>query len=245
MTIKLEKETTIFSASYWREAAKVFANTKILVFAAAIIALRVIAKFIKIPIASGLFFTTDCYVNALGSFVYGPLVALAVGAISDTLGCLIAPTGPYFFPYIFVEMGSAFIFGLFFWRKNFTVGRSISAKFTVNFVCNIILNTVFYKWYLYYFSGIEKAAAYNWINLARVIKSLIMFPLEAIFIVLFLNAALPALRSLKLVSSTQKLTVTKRHILLIILLMLFSLSLVLLYIFFLKDFLSAHNIKLL
>lgn len=245
MQTTLNKQANIFSASYWRDAAGMFKSTKVLVFAAAIIALRVIAKFVKIPIASGLFFTTDCYVNALGSFVYGPIVALAVGAISDTLGCLIAPTGPYFFPYIFVEMGSAFIFALFFWRRNFTVGRSILAKFSVNFVCNIILNTIFYKWYLYYFSGVEKAVAYNWINLARVMKSLIMFPLEAIFIVLFINAALPALRSLKLVNNTQRLSVTMRHIVLIVALLLISLALVLFYIFFLKDFLSAHNIKLL
>ena len=107
---KQELSCSIFTAEYWNAARQELANPRTLVFAALIIALRVVIKMAKIPLAAGLSLTFDCYVNALGSIVYGPIVALLVGAISDTLGCIIFPTGPYFLPFILVEMSSSFIF---------------------------------------------------------------------------------------------------------------------------------------
>ena len=86
---KSELNCSIFSRQYWREARNEFSNPKTLVFAALIIALRVIVKMAKIPLVAGLSLTFDCYINALGSIVYGPIVAICVGAISDTLGCML------------------------------------------------------------------------------------------------------------------------------------------------------------
>lgn len=242
----MSQSTKILSKNYWQSAAKNFADLRIIAFAAMIIALRVVVKSLKIPIADGVFLTTDCYVNALGSIIYGPLVGLAVGAVSDTLGCIFFPTGLYFFPYIFVEMSSSFIFGLFFWKRPISVTNSIAAKFTVNLFCNIILNSIFYKWYCFYFFGMEKAAAYNIINLIRIGKNLVLFPFEAVLITLFLSAMLPALKSLKLLPKDQNsIVLTKRNFILIGVLTVLSVLLILFYIFFLKDFISAYNIKLL
>lgn len=100
--------TTIRSRSYWAEAARSFRNTRMLVFAALIVALRVAVKFLRVPLAAGLELSLDAYVNSLGSLVYGPLMGLAVGAVSDTVGCILAPTGAYFLPFILVEMTSSF-----------------------------------------------------------------------------------------------------------------------------------------
>ena len=135
---KLELSGSIFSRDYWKEARRELANPRTLAFASLIIALRVIVKMTKIPIISGLSLTFDCYVNALGSIVYGPVVAILVGAVSDTLGCIIFPSGPYFFPFIFVEISSSVLFALYFWRRRISVGRVLLAKFTVNTFCNII-----------------------------------------------------------------------------------------------------------
>ena len=129
-----------------------------LVFAALIIALRVAVKTLKLTTGT-ISFTFDCYVNSLGSIVYGPIMGLLVGAVSDTLGCILvpSPTSPYFFPFIFVEMSSGFVFGLFLWRKKLTVSRVLLTKFMVNLVCNIILTSLVMKWDYYFFYGIEKA----------------------------------------------------------------------------------------
>ena len=54
--------------------------------------------------------------------IYGPLVGLLVGAVSDTIGAVLFPTGAYFFPFIFVEMFSSFIFGLSFIAQSCQAG---------------------------------------------------------------------------------------------------------------------------
>ncbi|MGN1445722.1 MAG: folate family ECF transporter S component [Eubacteriales bacterium] len=240
-----QQNPPIWSRAYWREAAAQLRSVNMLAMAALIVALRVAVKFLKIPLAAGLSVSLDCYVNSLGSLIYGPLMGLLVGAVSDTVGCPLHGFADYFFPFILTEMFSSFIFGLFFWRRPLGAGRALVAKFTVNLICNIILTSVLMKWYYYLYFGVEKAEAYNLINMVRIVKNLVLFPVEAVLITVILSALLPALRASHLVPATQKrVTLTKRHILLVVALSLLSVGLVLFYIFFLKDFVSSHNIKL-
>ena len=239
-------QPSVFSKTYWRLAAKNFSDVRMIVFAALIIAMRVVVKFFKIPLAAGLSLSFDCYVNSLGSLCYGPLVGLAVGAVSDTLGCIIHPSGDYFLPFILTEMSSSFIFGLFLWRRNLTPGRVLVCKFTVNLFCNIILTSVLMKWYYYALYGLEDAQAYSIINLTRIAKNLILFPLEAVLITIILGALITPLKSLRLLPRNhEKLEIRKRDIILVAALLLLSIGLVLLYVFVLKDFIAEHNIKLL
>lgn len=228
--------------AYWKDAGLQFANVKMLVFAACICALRIAVKLIRVPIIPGVLnFTFDAYVNALGSLVYGPLVALLVGAISDTVGAIFFPSGPYFFPYIFIEMSSSFIFALFFWRKKLTAPKAILAKFTVNFICNIILTSLVMKWQYAYF-GTE--GTYSFFNLSRIVKNLVLAPLEGTLIVVILNALLPVLRRFKFAKKEQQgIKLTWQSILLIVVLTALSVAIVLFYVFFLRDWIKANNIK--
>lgn len=240
---KRELTCSALSAEYWREARRELTNPRTLVFAALIIALRIIIKGFKIPLAAGLSLTFDCYVNSLGSIVYGPIVALLVGAISDTVGCILFPTGPYFFPFIFVEMSSSVIFALFLWRRKITVGKVLTAKFTVNLFCNIILTSVFMKW-MYIVLGDPKAATYNIVNGVRIAKNLVLFPIEAILIVVMLGAFIPILKKFKAVPDGQdKLIIRKKHIIAVVAITVISVGLILLYVFFLKDYITSLNIK--
>lgn len=235
----------IFSKAYWHLASKNFSDLKMIVFAALILALRVGVKPLGIQLAPGLKLSFDCYVNSLGSICYGPLVGLAVGAISDTLGCLLFPSGPYFFPFIFVEMASSFIFALFLWKRTLTPLRVLFSKFTVNLICNIIMTSLLMKWDYYFFYGLKEARAYSLINLVRIGKNLVLFPLEAVLITIIIGALTPALRSLRLLPRTQeKITFRAADIITVAILLVVSVGLILFYIFFLKDFLSAHNITL-
>ena len=108
---------TPFSKAYWMQAASEMKNPRMLVFAALTIALRVALKAVKIPIAASIDIHTAFIVNAFGAMVYGPVVALMGAAISDTLGALLIPSGPYFFPFIFTEMAGSLIFALFLYDK--------------------------------------------------------------------------------------------------------------------------------
>lgn len=87
-----------FCPEFWRCAAGEFKNWRMLVFAAVIIAMRIAVKAVKIVIIPGaLNFGFDFIVNSAGSMIYGPLVGLLVGAVSDTIGAVLFPTGAYFF----------------------------------------------------------------------------------------------------------------------------------------------------
>lgn len=234
-----------YGKEYWRAAAAELKDTKSIVFASLIVVLRIVVKAFRIPLAAGLSLTFDCYVNSLGSLIYGPVVGLCVGAVSDTLGYLIFPSGVYFFPFIFVEMLSSFIFGLFFWKRQISVLRVLAAKFTVNLVCNIILTSLFMKW-MYVALGDEKATTYSIINLVRIVKNLVLFPAESVLIVLVFGAFLPAMKSMKMISSSQgDLILEKKHIAIVAATAVLSVALVLFYVFFLKDYISANNITLL
>lgn len=237
------EKLSVFSKAYWQEAARNFSRVKMLVFAALICALRIAVKAVRIPIIPGtLYFSFDAYVNALGSLVYGPLVGLAVGAVSDTIGAFLFPSGAYFFPFIVVEMSSSFIFALFFWKRTLGAPRVILAKFAVSFICNIVLNSLLIKWsYAYFATG----KTYNLINGVRIVKNLVMIPLEGTLIVVILNAFLPVLKQMRFVEEGQEgLKLRKRDIVLVILLTVISVALIVFYFFFLKDFISEHNIKL-
>lgn len=243
-----EKQINILSRSYWREATRQLSDIKMITIAALIVALRIAVKFIKIQLAPGLNISLDGYVNSLGSVIYGPVVGLVVGAISDTLGCLVTGRmGEYFPPFALVEMSSSFIFALFFWRRKINIRSTMTAKFTVNLISNIILTSIFNKWMYFIYYGLEKAQAYNIINGARIVKNLVLFPLEATLIVAVFTFALPILTRLKLVDKNLcylEKPSTKRLILELAGFTILSISLILFYVFFLKDFIAGLNIKI-
>jgi ECF transporter S component (folate family) len=236
-----------YGKQYWADAAAQLKNVKILVFAALFIALRVLVKnpFFNVQVLPGLKFTLDCYVNAVGAMVCGPVVSFLSGAISDTLGCILFPMAgqAYFPPFMLVEMLSSLIFALFLWKRKITVGRVLLTKFTVNVVCNLIVNPLILRWQ-YYALGSEGTVA-ALINGVRIGKNLILFPFEAAFIVLFISALFPLLHRVGVVPKDQARPEFKvRHWLMIAIVTLASFALVLFYWLYLKDFISEHNFKL-
>ena len=120
----------------------------------------------------------------------------------------------------------------------------MTAKFAVNMVSNVVLTSLIMKWYYLVFYGVEKAQAYNLINLTRIVKNLVMFPVEAILIAVVLGALSPALYRLRLLPEKPILQLKPAHYVLVGVLTALSVGLVLFYVFFLKGFVADHNIKL-
>lgn len=176
-----------FSKAYWKDAAAELRDTRMLVFAALMIALRVALKSLGIPIAADLKINVAFFVNAFGAMVFGPVVAIVAAAISDTLGCLLFPSGAYFFPFIFIEIAGSLIFALFLYRARVTATRVILSRFCIDFFVNIVLNTpimwVYYKMIL--------GKSYVIFQLPRIIKNLVLFPLESVLLTLFLVVMIP------------------------------------------------------
>ena len=236
----LQTNPSPLSAAYWKQAASNLKNTRMLALAAMVIALRAVCKMLEIPLAPGLNINVAGLFNAVGAMVYGPVVGVVGAVVSDPLGYLLHPDGPYFLPFMLVDMSSSFLFGLFFWKRNLTVGRTMAAKFTVNIVSNVVLTSLIMKWYVAFF-GLDMV--YNLVNLTRIVKNLIMFPIEAILVAFVLGAAAPALYSLRLLPEKPDLRLRARHYVLVGVLTLIALGLILAYVFFLKDWVKSLGLN--
>lgn len=214
----MEQYKTPFSRAYWQTAARELRSTRVLAFAALVIALRVAVKALRVPIMENLYITIGFLPNALGSLVYGPVVALLTGAVSDTLGALLFPAGPYFPPFMLVEMLGSFLFALFLYRAPLTVTRIALSKFSVNLLCNLLLTPLFLAW----MNGRALVLA----SLPRIAKNVLLLPLEILLLTLFLGAMQPILRRMGYLKNGQTALrpATRHYVLLVVLFILTALG---------------------
>lgn len=197
---KIQKSTTLyahpFSKAYWHDAAMELKDTKMLIIAALMIALRVSMKWTAIPLAPNLNINVGApLVNAMGAMIFGPVVAALAACVSDFVGYLLFPQGGvYFLPYMFVEVAGSVLFALFFYRAKVTVTRVILARFSMDLFVNIILNSFVSMWYYAAILG----KSYAFMILPAVIKNLCLFPIESFLLTLFLGVVIPITRRMKL-----------------------------------------------
>lgn len=216
-----------FSRAYWRAAAGEFRSLKMLVFAALVVALRVALKSVSIPIAADLRIGVGFFVNAFGSMVYGPVVAIAAAAVSDTLGALLFPTGAYFFPFIFTEIAGSLIFALFLYRARITALRVILSRFCIDFFVNIVLQTPIMMAYYQIMLG----KSYRIFHLPRIIKNLVMFPVESVLLILFLRLVIrPMEQAGVLPRGMDQMTFTRKNVTVLACLTLVGVAALLLYL---------------
>ena len=199
---------TPFSREYWRLAFSELKNPRMLVFAAMILALRIALKPVRIPIVADLNENIGFIVNAFGSMVYGPVVALLSGALSDALGFVLFPNGVYFPPFMITEMAGSFVFALFLYRADISVPRLLLSRFCICLFVNVLLSYPIWVWY--YEVALGKPYPIAWI---RVIKNLALFPIETVVLTVVFRHLLPPFRKLGyLYAGPEKLALTKKHI---------------------------------
>ena len=184
---------TPFTPAYWRDAAAELKDTKMLVFAALMIAIRVALKLVAIPLAPNLKVNTAFLSNALGAMVFGPVVAALSAVVSDFLGVLI--TGDvYFLPMVLLEISGSVIFALFLYRARVTPTRVILSRFCICLFVNVFLQTPLMMLYHKYMMG---GAPYI-LTVPKIIKNLFMFPIESVILTIFLAFMQPLTYRLKL-----------------------------------------------
>ncbi len=200
---------TPFSLAYWRAAALEMTKLRSLVLAAVVIALRVAVSFIAIPVGESLKITFGFFFNALGSMIYGPIVALIGGAAEDIIGFFAFPSGyPFFFGYTLNAMLSSFIFAIFLYRTQLSFWRVAVSRACVNVFVNIFLgslwSTMLYsKGFVYYIGK-------------SYFKNLTLLPLEIILLAFFLFYLQPFLMGSKLIPQQNKIKITRTHIIVLV-----------------------------
>lgn len=168
-----------------------FKDLRKLVIAALFIALHIVVGAIYIPVADNLRISFAFFVVALGSTIYGPLVGMTTGFISDILGAILFPSGPFFPGYTLTAMLGPLFYALFFYRAKVGPIRVTLCKTLINIVINVGLGSLwsailYGKGYLYYLT-------------TSIVKNTILLPLEIILLLLFLQVMKPILIRAKLI----------------------------------------------
>lgn len=211
-----------FSKAYWHDAALELKDTRMLVFAALMIAVRVALKLVAIPIAPGLKVNTAFLANALGAMVFGPVMAAICAVATDILGYLQNPEGVYFVPFILTEVAGSVIFALFLYRTKITPVRVMLSRFCICFFVNVVIQTPIYIWYYALYMGGKSYA----LTIPGIIKNLFMFPIESVVLTFFLSALVPITNRMGLTytgdNAKEALTFTRKQIITLAALFIFG-----------------------
>ncbi len=210
---------TPFSAEYWKLAAGEFKYLRILLCAALLTAMRIAVKSLTIPVGPNLNITFGFLINAVGSMIYGPVVAIVTSAASDTLGAFLFPHGAYFFPFILEEIAGGVLFALFYYRAKLTAARVILGRFAVTAIVNLMISPCIM--YYYYLTMLGKS--YTLLSLPRLVKNLALFPLQSLALILLFNVLTPVTNSMELTfNGSSKMEISRKDVILLVVLTVVS-----------------------
>ena len=203
-----------FSKAYWKLAAGELGSLKMIIIAAMLTALRIAIKQLSIPLDPNrtLKITFGFIINATGSMIYGPVVAVIASAISDTVGAMMSPD-PYYFPFIFEEIAGGVLFALFYYRAKLSTTRVMLGRFAVTVVCNLILNPLIMISYYRVVLG----KTYAFLTLPRLIKNVALFPVQTLVLILLFNALIPITNRMELTyAGSRKLQISRSDVITLI-----------------------------
>lgn len=225
---------TPFSRGYWRDAVSELKDTRTLVIAALMIALRVATKGLAVPIAPNIrLFSVASFINALGAMIVGPVVAIPAAFLSDFLGVLIwEGLGTYFLPYALQEIASSLIWALLLYRAKVTPWRVMLGRLSICLIVNVVLGVSIDMLYQQYFFGKSTVV----LTIPRVLKNTFMFPIEAVAMTFFLRLMIPITNRAGLTyggaGSKENLAFGKKQLILLVVLFVVGVASVTGYLFY-------------
>ena len=178
-----------FSKAYWISAASELRSLRRLVFAALIAAITIVVGGVFVPVGENLRVYFTFLVTSVGCAIYGPVMGLLVGVVTDTLNYIIFNSGAYFPGYLISEMMGNLIFALFLYRKRITILRLFSARLIINVFVNIFLGSVW--------SAMLYSRGFYFYLSQSVVKNLVLLPVEVIAMTALFRLLLPRLSKLK------------------------------------------------
>ena len=150
-------------------------NTRILVFVGLFVAMDVIlTRFLafQTPVIRISFGFLPI---ALSAIMFGPVIGGVTAVISDIIGMIIAPKGPYFPGFTISAFLTGAIYGLFLHNKTRSLLRIVLAVLVITIFVDSTLNTI---WLIIMRLGNAG------IIIPRVLKNLIMVPVQTVMIYL-------------------------------------------------------------
>ena len=162
-------------ADAWAEIRK----PRTLATAAMLAALNLVLNQFTIPVSQLLEIGFDFLTVAATAYLCGPWVAGLSGFITDVMGYLLRPNGPYFPGFTLSAVLLGIVYGLWYYKKEVSIPRIIGCKLTVTLLFNFLLTPLWLH--------IMYGQAFVLLSSMRIIKNLIKFPVDVALMYLVLR----------------------------------------------------------
>ena len=184
-SLMVERKAFMFNREYWASSAEKLRSTKYLAIMAAMIAMKIVVASYYLPLGDNLRVYVSFLLVALEACILGPVAGMVSGALSDILGFMIFPNGPFFLGYTLTAMSSSLIYSLFLYRTQITAARLASAKVLVNYLVNVLMGSLW--------SAILYSRGYWYYLVKSLIKNTLLLPFEIAALIAVFNLLLPYL----------------------------------------------------
>ncbi len=171
-------------------------DIKCLVVIALFLSMSLMMKFVPIPSGFGnLGLSFSFLFLALLCMLYGPVMALLIGLLSDMLGFFLFPTGfGFHLGYVLNAVLACFVYGLFFYKTKITFAKVLFARLIVNIGINAILGSIWYSQVAYLKDGV-----FTYFIALALPKNIFYLIPQSIFLFMVIKASMRVLYPLKLV----------------------------------------------
>ena len=175
-----------WQSEYWRQAAGEMRRLQVICLAAVFAGLVIAVEALYVPVGENLRLMFSFLPLSLCGSICGPVVSMLVGVVSDVLGAVLFPSGPFFPGYTLTAIVSTLLYGLFLYRQRITVLRLFCCRLCVNLFANVLLNSVW--------SAMLVGNAYVYYLGKSIVKNALLLPLETLLMALMFRALYPLLR---------------------------------------------------
>lgn len=145
-------------------------NTRSLTIAAVLAALHLVLNLFTIPVSQFLEIGFDFLTVAATGFLCGPWVAGLTGIVTDIVGYMLRPNGPFFPGWTLSAILLGIVYGLFYYKKKVSLPRIICCQAVVVVVFNFFLTPL----WLHLLYG----KAFVILSSMRLVKNLVQFPVN-------------------------------------------------------------------
>ena len=154
-------------------------DPRVLTICAMLAALATVFGFFKVPVNQFIEFRFAFLPISAAGAMFGPGVGAVIGAISDILGYLVKPTGPFFPGFTISSAISGLLYGLMLYKKPVTVPRVILTQLVQTIVISLGINTL--NLCILYHTPFTASL------IARLPQNAVMFPINTVLLFLVLK----------------------------------------------------------
>lgn len=147
-----------------------------------LLAVATVLGALKIPITQLIELRFGFLPLAVSASLFGPLTGLIFGGLSDILGYLVRPTGPFFPGFTISAMVSGCLYGLILYRKELKLWRLLLVQLLHSVIVSMGLNTLWLS--MLYGKGFIPVLT------SRLLKTVLMFPVNTLLLWVVLKLVL-------------------------------------------------------